>query len=183
MNENRKSKIGFSLIELLVVMMIIAVLMSIVVYTFNAAMRFKAEQNIKLRLKELQTAMRGYYDMWHYPPFDVTSLKYGVQQNGTMVDNMSNPDYRWVHERGDLLGRNNPNYRFSTNSPPELLDSWDLPLMLMVVDPAASPQPPEHITTEVGPYKIIFYSAGYDGQYTDGTGPGNDDIGPGGSAE
>ena len=184
---NPKSEIrkrGFSLIELLVVMMIIAILMGIVVYTFTAVMRSKAEQTMKLRLKEVQSAMRGYYDMWKYPPFDVTPANYDVQQNGAMVDNMSNPDSWWVQRRGDLLGKNNPEYRFDRSvTPMELLDVWGVALVLKVVDPAASPQPPEHLIAEVGRYKVVFYSLGYNANDEGGTGVDNDDIGPGGSKD
>lgn len=65
---NKRFAYGFTLIELLVVISIIAILATLIVSNYNAARERARDAERKADLRNIQTALRLYYnDFRHYP--------------------------------------------------------------------------------------------------------------------
>ena len=170
------SRAGFTLVEILTVMIVIAILMGIVVFTARAVIRDNQEKTVKLTLRNLRSAMDNYANMYSAPPFDSTDTV--NSQIAAAVDNMTNLSYAWNRRRKPLLELKN--FDLSATNPLEVVDLWDQPFILKVMDPNDPVPPAEHVACYVGQVEVMFYSRGRDGVPQKGLGV-NDDIGVGGS--
>jgi prepilin-type N-terminal cleavage/methylation domain-containing protein len=172
---------GFTIIELLTVMLIIGILSSITVWVFVGAMQAKNIRSTQLCCLDLQAAVQTYFTQVGALPFDVKNIT--DNQNWVMVDNMTNASYRWVQQRGNYLETQGGQYRFSQPAGPQLrevLDHWGSAYVIKVVDPGSTPSPSvDHLTALFGSVKVLMYSIGPDA-VDQGGGGNNDDIGPGG---
>jgi hypothetical protein len=139
-------------------------------------------RSTQLSCCDLEAAIRTYYPMCGTLPFDTKN--YTVNQNDVMVDNMTNPDYRWIQQRGYFLETRGGQYRFSKPEGQklrEVQDHWGNAYVIKVLAPDAPPSVPavDHLIVKFGSVKVFIYSTGPDGVDQCGKGD-NDDIGPGG---
>ena len=98
-NSNRKSRKGFTVVELMVVTLIIAVLMAIAFKITNIGDEADRRNRTIARLQRLENCLSGYYAVYgSYPPvpmqgvsrnINVTVNDYGVQDDGTLNNSLN----------------------------------------------------------------------------------------------
>ncbi len=101
--KQRKHESGFTLVELMVVMIIVGVLMSFAVPRFTAAIRASQESVLKEDLSVMRTAIDSYTMDKQKGPGSLDDLVSEGYLRAVPVDPMTHLNSTWVTDQGDAL--------------------------------------------------------------------------------
>ena len=101
--KQRKHESGFTLVELMVVMIIIGVLMSFAVPRFTAAIRASQESVLKEDLSVMRMAIDSYTMDKQKGPGSLDDLVTEGYLRAIPVDPMTHVNSTWATEQGDAL--------------------------------------------------------------------------------
>jgi general secretion pathway protein G len=103
MRRNQKSEAGFTLIELMIVMMIIGILATLAIPQFVGAIRSAREAVLREDLHVLRTAIDSYTEDKSKAPQSLDDLIQDGYLKAVPVDPMTRSNETWVTETSDSL--------------------------------------------------------------------------------
>ena len=124
----QKYRVGFTLVELLIVIIIISVLATIAIPKFNNAWRASSEARLRENIREYRAAIERFYNDTGLYPATVSDIRaQSKPANGLTKDGVSQPipagtwqgPYMKFHNSGNAIypAYRNPSYKYEVTAP------------------------------------------------------------------